>query len=1160
MAQRRFTAPGAILDGLTQGTKYRVRLRAYVGEDTSQWGPYSTFETGKILGTPSAPGIVVSPGNIEGRLGISWDAVSGADGYELLISPALTIPIAVAGTSYNFDGEGGQTFEARVRAVALPNEAQDLVRRHFATVSRGDYSLPTSATARNVKPGAPTNIMQTQGAESGQIDMDWTAAVGADRYEIQWTPFTIGFDHPSITPVPAGTHTGTSASFNAVEGARGVAIGDLIATRIRSLRDHADAGDWVSPSPSLIEVRGGRPPAPETLTATASVIASGRIDLVWSEVSNASGYVWAARPVGTTIWSETGTTVTRATFNGTVGVTYEFRVRARVPSSPDGAWTDPPVRRQAVTLTGGTTPSVRGVPELRLSHGTTDGAIVAAWSDVSGTNGYRLEYRQGTSGSYTTVRRTSAQRTYTLAGTAGRTYQLRVRATFASEPTLGDRSATQSFTATLRAPGAVTGFSLRATRANEANPLNGQTTIDWNVVSRATGYEFEQYSDAALTTRTLQRTTTPGSRTSRRMGGTVGTPYWYRMRALRTGADSAGPWTDAQRFVASNLDTANLAGPTLSVVAGSSRTRANVSWTAVANTTGYILQSKTGTDAFSTISGVTGTSHTFTGAVGTTETFRVKAQFSGGNETAWSSEVAWAFRAAGPTLTLSAGDNEGEIDLSWTAVTGHTNWAVQVQFGDGDWTALTTGVDQSARTATYTGTTGTAYKFRVRGNSTATRPFTDWSDEKSITLARAGPVLTAAGGTTAGQIALTWTEVSGATGYRLEQKSGTGSFTHVSAVSGTGRSHTFTGTGGTAYTFRIRAITADGNTSWSAEVTFTAPAALTASPTGTLTNSTTTSLRIELSAVEGATGYKYRRVVDGTAQSAISVDASSREFNLTGLTANTDYIFQFQASNSLGAGPWSSNQTFRTAATTLPVPILGNIVGDSTARYFGGDVDAWEYYIRIRITVTVPTGADGVQIQTSFDETFEDEPELYDYTAAPGTHTYTFGRDDFNYNQIFSVRARSTLGDTTGPWSGGKMVYVAFFGEGGGRGAPPERHPELLQATDTSPEYADLESDEAGDWIEDSLEKLPGILREFASDQFSRSVSDAINAAINDAISRGGIAATSMSSLQDIAQSVAESFGRNIIGRRGDRGGGGGVGTGDPYGGDDTSGGGGRDG
>ena len=65
-----------------------------------------------------------------------------------------------------------------------------------------------------------------------------------------------------------------------------------------------------------------------------------------------------------------------------------------------------------------------------------------------------------------------AQRTYTVDGSPG-TYQVRVRATFATAPTTSDWSPTQSFVTTLRAPGAVTGFRLRAMRATDANAQNG---------------------------------------------------------------------------------------------------------------------------------------------------------------------------------------------------------------------------------------------------------------------------------------------------------------------------------------------------------------------------------------------------------------------------------------------------------------------------------------------------------------------------------------------------------------------------------------------------------------------------------------------------------------------------------------------------------------
>lgn len=1166
----RATAPFVLIDRLTQGTRYRIRIRGYIGLDESQWSPYSTFETTKRLATPDAPTLVVSPAGIEGRIGISWNAVPQADGYELLVSPTLTTPISVASTSYNFDGDGGQEYEIRVRAVAL-SELENLpALGRFSENSRSEYSMPSSATARNVKPGAPTGISMTQGAISGQIDMSWTAGVGADRYEIQWTPFLVGFESMTTPPRAAGTATGTSGSFNAQVGDRGVELGTIISVRIRSLRDHADPGDWVSPTPGLIAVQGGRPPAPTGLIASTSRVRSGLINLQWDEVDGATSYVWAVRPAGTTQWTENGAAQTSAEYPGTAGTTFQFRVRARIPDSAEGAWSNI-VSVQAVAITEGVEPEpeVRGVPELQLSHGSGDGDIATAWSDIAGASGYTLEYRRGSSGGWTTVNRTAAQRTYTIDGTAG-SYQVRVRARFSTAPTTSSWSTTQTFVATLRAPGAVTGFRLRATRGNEPSPINGQTTIEWNTVATATAYEFERYTDAALTQGQFQRSTN-APRTSRRIGGTVGTAYWWRMRAVRTGANAAGPWTDPQRFVASNLDTADLPGPTISVAPGASKTQVVVSWTTIAAATGYVLESKTGTDAFSAISGVTGTSHTFTGALGTSEAFRVKAQFSGGTETAWSSEVVHHFRRAGPTLTLSAGTGEGVVSLSWTAVTGHTSWLVEVQFGSGEWTAIgSSDIDQAARTASYAGTAGTTYKFRVRGAASGTTPATDWSDEESITIRRAGPILSATGGTAAGRINLTWTEVSGATSYRLEQKSGTGNFAHVPAVTGTGRSYTYPGTGGTTYTFRIRATTADGDTEWSPEVTETAPQSITTSPTGTASVREETALTIDLSDITGATRWAHREVVSGTPGSPVS--HTSRRIRLTGLTAGTSYIYQFRAGNSLGDGPWSANQTFSTItvdeddAAPTGLSVRASVTNVRTA---GGDAQTFEWRVtQFLVSATLPAGAVGWDLRYSLNLDPEPEASARRTISLTGTGSvsYNIPYNFLSTNRIYYVSARARYAD--GSVSNWGTDLIAVF---------PYVQPRLvLDHTGAAFEH-DFNDLRTGSLISDGVREFGGLI-ESTFRGFNNEVADAAEE-INDNASLGeasfhdvqnslseSFEGVTPGTVADFVQSIKENLAEladdladdNFIGDK--RPGGGGVGTGDPYGGNDDSGGGGRGG
>ena len=684
-------------------------------------------------------------------------------------------------------------------------------------------------------------------------------------------------------------------------------------------------------------------------------------------------------------------------------------------------------------------PGAPDAPTLDVVQGTSDGALLVSWDDIAGATGYHLEWRLGT-GSWTRVERTAAQRTWTRIFTPGSRYGFRVRAVTGTVE--GGWSDIETRLARNLTPAQVQDLALRAVRHNEPSPLAGQTVLSWSVVAQAGGYEWEQYSSASLapSARTSRGTTTTAL--TSRANGTEGTRYWYRVRATRANA-LPGEWSETGSFVAEGIDSSSVAGPDLSVVEGDDRTKADLSWTAVAGARDYRLQSALGTGSFTQAlrtADASVRSHTFTGASGTTRRFRVHATFAGADPSAWSPEETWLFRRAGPTLTATDGDVTGEVDLSWTAVTGHTAYRVQARIkGTVQWENVG-GINQAARTVTYEGRSFGTYEFRVAAAAilSSSIPRSEWSDIEEHTIRQAGPILTATGGQRAGEIVLSWTAVTGATAYTLQQRAGTsGAWTDVTGF--TGRGHTVRLTPGTAYEIRVRATVGSLETSWG-EASFTAPVGITTAPTATLVLADGRNLFIHLGEVVSATQYSYRLVVGGTPRDWVDLRGMERDLAYGNLFAGTAYSFQFRAANSLGAGPPSATMTFSTVSETGQTPAGFSMTGGGRGgrgsvyvRAGGEDTGTFEWQPRATVRATLPAGATGWDIQYSSPARGQPEfggttPFNVEEETGSGSVSKTLRNPRIAVNRIYAIRIRAKYGRgvNESPWTSPSKYFLCW--------------------------------------------------------------------------------------------------------------------------------------
>jgi uncharacterized repeat protein (TIGR02543 family) len=160
--------------GLVAGTTYYYKVRDYVLNGTTKvYSGYSPIVSAKPV--PFAPTGVKTVSTGYNSIRSSWNAVAGANGYELYraSSTSGTYSLVKATTSLNFVNTGlitGKTYYYRVKAYRLVG----------TTKIYGGYS--PIASARTV-PAAPTRVKSTATGHN-RIRTSWNAVTGASGYAL----------------------------------------------------------------------------------------------------------------------------------------------------------------------------------------------------------------------------------------------------------------------------------------------------------------------------------------------------------------------------------------------------------------------------------------------------------------------------------------------------------------------------------------------------------------------------------------------------------------------------------------------------------------------------------------------------------------------------------------------------------------------------------------------------------------------------------------------------------------------------------------------------------------------------------------------------------------------------------------------------------------
>ena len=346
------------------------------------------------------------------------------------------------------------------------------------------------------------------------------------------------------------------------------------------------------------------------------------------------------------------------------------------------------------------------------------------------------------------------------------------------------------------------------------------------------------------------------------------------------------------------------------------------------------------------VQGKNNTSTTFSGLntnpdspayqIGVTHTVNVKAKRRGGSDGPWSEDATGAPKWFAPAkvtgVSVAKGANAGSLSVSWSSVTNATGYKVQWKSRSESFSDTRQNTE-TGTSSTITGLTGgVEHTVRVSAVRTNARADGLWSDEAKQAPPYAptpGQVtgVSVAKGANAGSLSVSWSSVTNATGYKVQWKSRSESFSDTRQNTETGTSSTITGlTGGVEHTVQVSAVrtNAQADGPWSDEAKQTPYAPTPGQVTGVSVNPGVRALSVSWSGVTNATGFdiwwKKSSVSSWSKKSISTGDATT--YTITGLTNGTAYTVQVRATNRHAQnteGQWSGQEN----ATTLPGQVTG---------------------------------------------------------------------------------------------------------------------------------------------------------------------------------------------------------------------------------------------
>ncbi|MDR0443672.1 MAG: fibronectin type III domain-containing protein [Treponema sp.] len=751
------TATTTVLDGLVNKTTYYVWIKAKDETRSSAFSPRGQgipWPENEAPGTPGRP--ILIPGI--NQLTANWEESGGAASYEVYINTSIQRPslpeITTEKRSAVFQTlENERIYYLWVRAV------NGMGKSDYSPLESGTPKIPTKAPSAVDRP--------TLTAGSRELIVSWQAVEWAGAYEV-WlgTNNNSSLAQKRGSDIEGGTETVLTGLVNETTY--------YVWIRAKNIAGKSGFSPSASAKPTVFAVLPGMPAMPTVITGFKA------LDISWPAAAGALSYeVWSSVSDNPANAEKHGADVSRTSVTLTNLVnetTYYIWIKAKNSIGESG-----------FSPMGSGTPSVFAAkPSAPLTAPVVtagNNQLTVSWQQIEGANAYEVWI--GTTNNYSAATKRADVSGLSIAITGlsnGTPYYVWVKAK--------NSAGTSDFSPVASITPSVYAIAPQAPAAPSVRIGNEQISLSWVAVEGAMDYEtwLATEDNSAFAAKHGSDITTLSTTIS---GLNDGTAYYVWLRAK----NSSG--TSGFSPSANGKPIADTVSPLLT--AGNSQISA--SWTATAGADQYEIFYGTGVNPPPTATQtVTTTSATITGLVnGTTYNVWIRGRNSSGLGAISNPANAKPIGNIG-AVTVNAGN--GRLSLSWAAVAGADQY--EVFYSTSSTMPGTPAQTVSATTATISGlTNGTTYYVWGRGkNANGLGGANTVVSGKPLGTPEA-PVLTPG----YGQLAVTWTAVTGAEQYEVYYGIGTAT---ILATITAGTTATITGLTNTAYHVRLRAKNANG--------------------------------------------------------------------------------------------------------------------------------------------------------------------------------------------------------------------------------------------------------------------------------------------------------------------------------------------------------------
>jgi len=540
-------------------------------------------------------------------------------------------------------------------------------------------------------------------------------------------------------------------------------------------------------------------------------------------------------------------------------------------------------------------------PVMTAPASSNSGSYTVSWTASSGATRYVLD--ESINGGNWLQIKEGAGTSWSVTGKTDSSYSYRVRA---CDMECSGYSNIATVTVAL-IPQGVPALSAPAYDAD------GDFMVNWTAVPLGARYELLEQVNSGIWAQIKDTTDLFADITGKAPG-----IYGYRVRACNP--NGCADW-NAPGTVTVYVQVRPNQIPTLTVPQWGRNGDYTISWSASDGATKYVLEESIGPGW--TIVPDTGSSLSWSALdrPAGTYSYRVAACNPAGctdPSDPGSVETVYAPTLA-PVITTPDQNTDGSFTVSWTAVAAGAKYRLEESFNNGSWVLIHNGTSRSyARTGKAAGT----YRYRVKGCSVFDDcgPLSGTATTIEIDPPTGVPTLTAPDLVTNGSsYTVSWTAVSGATGYRLVESANGAAWTHVQSTAN--RSRAFSGKLAGSYRYQVRAYNDAGPGSYSPIKTTRMVYKPTSAPALTLpASSTTGSYTASWTAVATAIEYHlYERPVGG---SWVRIHKSPSRSKAISGKGNGTYQYLLRAWNEGGSGPDAPVQSI---TVLKPPPVPGNL-------------------------------------------------------------------------------------------------------------------------------------------------------------------------------------------------------------------------------------------